>query len=133
MVPVRPASKILCRRGVGGRPVGLWLSERLAFAWQWSYVRQLTRTGRILAPISHGNFRTVFVYGVTCHMSADSEAREYLGVSAVARLLGVDRKTVNRWDRDGTFRATLRLPGGHGRWARADVEAFLIKLMTETR
>lgn len=41
----------------------------------------------------------------------------------VARLLLVDPKTVTRWAKEGKL-SSIRTPGGHRRYSRAEVEGF---------
>jgi excisionase family DNA binding protein len=52
------------------------------------------------------------------------EIEEMLTVGEVARLAGVDPKTVTRWARAGKLRA-IRTPGGHRRYRRTDVDVLL--------
>lgn len=43
----------------------------------------------------------------------------------VAEILGVRAATIGLWARIGVLKPALRTPGGHRRYRRADVEAFL--------
>ena len=49
---------------------------------------------------------------------------EFLTTAEVARALRVDRNTVLRWAKAGTL-DSRRTPGGHRRYRRADVLAYL--------
>jgi excisionase family DNA binding protein len=42
----------------------------------------------------------------------------------VARIFGVDPKTVSRWDKSGKLTG-FRTPGGHRRFREADIRAIL--------
>jgi excisionase family DNA binding protein len=53
-----------------------------------------------------------------------TEQSEYMTPAEVARVFRVDPKTVTRWARRGRF-STVRTPGGHRRFRRAEVEAAL--------
>ncbi len=48
-----------------------------------------------------------------------------LRIGEVAIILGVCQKTLRRWDTSGHFPATWRTEGGHRRYAREHVDAFL--------
>lgn len=49
---------------------------------------------------------------------------ELLRPQDVAKLLGVDARTVSRWAREGKLRS-IRTIGGHRRYYREDFEAFI--------
>ena len=53
--------------------------------------------------------------------------QEWFTSGDVARLLGVDRSTVSRWDQSGALHATRILPSGQRRYSRADVAALLTR------
>jgi excisionase family DNA binding protein len=42
----------------------------------------------------------------------------------VADILGVSATTVRRWARTGALEPSVRTPGGHRRYRRADILAF---------
>jgi excisionase family DNA binding protein len=44
----------------------------------------------------------------------------------VGLLLRVSPRTVTRWARAGALRTAARTPGGHRRYARTDVLAFVV-------
>lgn len=52
------------------------------------------------------------------------EPQEYLTPGEVAALFRVDPKSVTRWGKEGRLRS-IRTPGGHRRFFRAEVEALL--------
>jgi putative resolvase len=52
---------------------------------------------------------------------------EVMRPGEVAKLLRVTLTTLRKWDRNGSLRASVRSTGGHRRYARADVLAFLGK------
>jgi putative resolvase len=52
---------------------------------------------------------------------------EVLRPGEVANLLRITLTTLRKWDRNGSLRASVRSAGGHRRYARADVLAFLGK------
>lgn len=56
--------------------------------------------------------------------TADSKAEALLKAPEVARVLGVDVRTVWRWASSGTIPAPLRI-GGTTRWRRSELDAFL--------
>lgn len=47
-----------------------------------------------------------------------------LSTGVVARMFGVSTKTVTRWAQKGSL-PSVRTPGGHRRFYRSDVDAFL--------
>ena len=49
---------------------------------------------------------------------------EALTPSEVAGIFGVDPKTVTRWAQNGKI-SSFRTPGGHRRYWRSDVEAYM--------
>lgn len=51
-------------------------------------------------------------------------ADELLSPGEVARIFGVNSKTVSRWVKRGQLPA-IRTPGGHHRFRRSDVDVFL--------
>lgn len=55
-----------------------------------------------------------------------AESTPYMTPAEVADLFRVSTKTVTRWASTGRLRTATRTPGGHRRFARADVDAFLI-------
>lgn len=52
------------------------------------------------------------------------EEKEILTPKEVARLFGVDPKTVTSWARAGKI-PSIKTPGGHRRYRRSDIDAFL--------
>jgi hypothetical protein len=57
----------------------------------------------------------------------DAEDR-LLPPAEVARLLGVDPRTLGDWDRAGKLRAAQRTLGGHRRYWESDVRALIAGL-----
>lgn len=51
-----------------------------------------------------------------------------LKIGAVAKMLGVNERTIRRWEEAGWFCATLRSPGGKRLYAQADVEAEILRM-----
>jgi excisionase family DNA binding protein len=51
----------------------------------------------------------------------------FLSPLDVAKLAGVNPRTVIRWADNGTLPLAYRTPGRHRRFARSDVDAFLAK------
>ena len=51
-----------------------------------------------------------------------------LKVGAVAKMLGVNERTIRRWEEAGWFCATLRSPGGKRLYAQVDVEAEILRM-----
>jgi excisionase family DNA binding protein len=49
---------------------------------------------------------------------------DLLPPAEAAALVGISRDTIKRWERDGRI-ASRRLPNGHRRYRRGDVEALL--------
>lgn len=49
---------------------------------------------------------------------------EMLAIAPASRLLGVSTRTLERWTGDGLVRA-YRLPNGHRRFRRGDIESLL--------
>lgn len=49
---------------------------------------------------------------------------EYLSIGEAALALGISRDTVKRWEKAGRMRS-VRLPNGHRRFRRAEVDALL--------
>lgn len=49
---------------------------------------------------------------------------DLLPVGKAARLAGISRDTIKRWERAGRI-TSRRLPNGHRRYRRGDVEALL--------
>ena len=58
-------------------------------------------------------------------MTAPEPHREVVDVGSVARMMGVDPKTVTKWDKNGKLKAAFRTPGGHRRYYLDDVEKLL--------
>ena len=54
-----------------------------------------------------------------------SDPPRLLTTREVARALGVDMKTVQRWVREGLVTPALRLPSGQMRWNLDDLRAQL--------
>ncbi len=46
-------------------------------------------------------------------------------IGVAAKLLGCCTKSLRRWDDDGTFKASIRTPGGHRRYDMKELERFL--------
>lgn len=65
-------------------------------------------------------------------MTPRARHADILTASDVADLFRVDIKTVSRWANAGKLRESFRTPGGHRRWARADVEAAMEKLRAKS-
>ncbi len=57
--------------------------------------------------------------------------QEYLTSSEAARLIGIHPNTLRGYA-DQNLVPHMRLPGGHRRFQRADVEAFLARLRDQT-
>ncbi len=57
-------------------------------------------------------------------------AQELLSTGEVAEIFAVDPATVTRWADKGLI-ASIRTPGGHRRFKRDDVDAFLIPTTPE--
>jgi excisionase family DNA binding protein len=55
---------------------------------------------------------------------ATTETADLLTPAEIARALRVDPKTVTRWAKTGKI-TSIRTPGGHRRYYRSEVEAFL--------
>ena len=53
-----------------------------------------------------------------------TETPELLPIGAVAREFNVSVRTIRRWEAAGKISA-IRLPGGHRRFHRADIDALL--------
>ena len=49
-------------------------------------------------------------------------SKKNLSISEAARYLGVTEATLRRWHNDGSFTASFLTPGGHRRYALADLE-----------
>lgn len=58
-------------------------------------------------------------------MERTYENDELLTSGEVAALFKVERKTVNRWEREGRIPQAIRTPGGHRRYSRAAVMELL--------
>lgn len=58
-------------------------------------------------------------------------AEALLSPADVAKVFGVDSKTVTRWAKAGRL-ASIRTPGGHRRYRETEVEA-LLQSNTQTR
>ncbi|HWQ27601.1 MAG TPA: helix-turn-helix domain-containing protein [Dehalococcoidia bacterium] len=56
--------------------------------------------------------------------SPSAEAEQWLTLGQACRLLGVDESTLRRWADAGQVR-TFRTPGGHRRFSRSDLDAWL--------
>lgn len=52
-------------------------------------------------------------------------AEKLLTTAQAAEHLGIDRRTLARYARDGVLRPTLTLPSGHHRWRLDDIQAQL--------
>ncbi len=46
-------------------------------------------------------------------------------IGVAAKLLGCCTKSLRRWDNDGSFKASIRTPGGHRRYDTKELEHFL--------
>ncbi len=55
-----------------------------------------------------------------------NERTEWLSLSKAAALLGVHSMTLRRWSDDGRF-PSFRTPGGHRRFSRRDIMAYLAR------
>jgi excisionase family DNA binding protein len=55
---------------------------------------------------------------------ATSETAPPLSPAQVARIFGVDPKTVTRWAATGKIKS-IRTPGGHRRYSDAEIQSFL--------
>ena len=49
----------------------------------------------------------------------------YLSIGKVARMTGISRSSLRRWDSDGTLCADYRTKGGHRRYAFNKIRQFL--------
>lgn len=59
---------------------------------------------------------------------------EYLTISQAAKELGVVRKTLWRWDREGILKPEMRIGSqGHRRYSRRQIEEFKKKSRERTR
>ena len=56
-------------------------------------------------------------------MTSNDQRSEMMRAGDVARIFGVDRKTVTRWTKVGLL-TFIRTPGGHRRYRAADVAAL---------
>ena len=59
-----------------------------------------------------------------CAMPNETHPDGLIGISEAARTLGVSVDTLRRWDADDKL-AAIRLPGGHRRYRRSDLDALL--------
>jgi len=50
--------------------------------------------------------------------------KAYLSIKEVLSMLGISRSTLDRWAKDGTLNF-FRLPSGHRRFFRSEIEAIL--------
>lgn len=57
-------------------------------------------------------------------MNEAPERERLLSPAQVARLFGVDPKTVTRWAEQGLL-SVVRTPGGHRRYLASEVQEFL--------
>jgi excisionase family DNA binding protein len=55
------------------------------------------------------------------------QSRELLTIAEIASMFGVNAKTVTRWDKSDRFppETVFRTPGGHRRFYRDKVEAWM--------
>jgi DNA-binding transcriptional MerR regulator len=51
--------------------------------------------------------------------------REVISSGAVARMYGVDGKTVSRWDKEDKLKPAFRTPGGRRRYYRDEIEKLI--------
>jgi predicted site-specific integrase-resolvase len=51
-----------------------------------------------------------------------------VSTEVAARALGISRRTLSRYAKDGAVRPALVLPGGHYRWDTADLRRQLTEL-----
>jgi DNA-binding transcriptional MerR regulator len=56
---------------------------------------------------------------------------EIIKAEDVGRLLGVNSRTVVRWDFEDKLKPAFRTPGGHRRYRRADILAIMKPEETE--
>ena len=63
-------------------------------------------------------------------MAPGQDTKEFLTPGEVARLLHVSPKTVNRWANEGRIACIVTL-GGHRRFARAEVDAAIRRMLQE--
>ena len=54
-----------------------------------------------------------------------SALSEWMTPGQVCHALNISRATLHLWDANGTLCAGFKLPSGHRRYARADVEALI--------
>ena len=64
-------------------------------------------------------------------MAVTHAGQEYLTSSQAARLIGIHPNTLRGYA-DQNLVPHMRLPGGHRRFQRADVEAFVARLRDQT-
>ena len=64
-------------------------------------------------------------------MAVAHVGQEYLTSTEAARLIGIHPNTLRGYA-DQNLISHIRLPGGHRRFQRADVEAFLTRLQDQT-
>jgi len=50
--------------------------------------------------------------------------QDFLSITEAARVLGVDKQTLRRWDTAGSLRPDFRSPGGHRKYKRETIDAF---------
>lgn len=55
----------------------------------------------------------------------ETETDVWLGATDAARHLGVSTATLIRWDGTDPLLTSVRTPGGHRRWRRSNLEAFI--------
>ncbi len=58
-------------------------------------------------------------------------AAALMKAAEVKQFLGIGNTTLHRWCKSGSFPRPRILPGGHRRWARAEVEEWAAQLPTE--
>lgn len=58
----------------------------------------------------------------------DADGEEWLRSSAVAELLQVSPKTVNRWTKEGKFQGVRYTLGHHARYSRSAIESLRAEL-----
>jgi excisionase family DNA binding protein len=58
---------------------------------------------------------------------------EFMSVGEVADAFGVHRDTVKRWEKAGRISPAIRIPSGHRRYHRSDIDARLASAAASER
>ncbi len=79
--------------------------------------------GSLTAAFHVGCVRLLLTIDGDCLLMSDKEPPTYLSLSAASQLLGVHSSTLRRWADEGAVPVYIT-PGGHRRFARADILAL---------